>query len=405
LSYADDTRRPSRRGTTSRPVIVTRLVALGMPAVAGLGVARAVRPERTARPRPTVTLAGAVIGVAAVSAALTIGVNLDHLVQEPRLQGWHWDVLIGYGGEDQPEVDQALRELAGDATVAELASYRTADSVTARGEPVPAVVVANRRGALTDRMVPTKRGPTAPDEVVLGYRTADRLGVSVGQKVRLTGPKGSEWFKVVGETVLWTGLGESSMGTGAMLTPAGLDRLAPAEKPRQVIVLFKPGVATGPAARALEDRYGDVVRYYPVEEVQNLKRVRVVPYAVAGLLGMLGLLGVALSLVSSVRDGQNELAVLKALGFVRRQVYEIVTWQAMTHGVLAIAIGVPVGVVLGRWGWLGLARALEAAAEPVSPGGVLVVGIALTLLAVLVVAALPGLLAAAVRPSPTLRAE
>jgi hypothetical protein len=86
-------------------------------------------------------------------------------------------------------------------------------------------------------------------------------------------------------------------------------------------------------------------------------------------------------------------------------VYAVVTWQAVTHGVLALAVGVPVGVAAGRWAWTGLAWALEATAGPVGPGGALLLAVPLTLVAMVVVAAMPGLVAAMARPAPFLRTE
>lgn len=38
---------------------------------------------------------GAVLAVGALTAALTFGSSLNHLVTSPRQQGWNWDVLVG----------------------------------------------------------------------------------------------------------------------------------------------------------------------------------------------------------------------------------------------------------------------------------------------------------------------
>jgi ABC-type antimicrobial peptide transport system permease subunit len=145
--------------------------------------------------------------------------------------------------------------------------------------------------------------------------------------------------------------------------------------------------------------------YLPADDVRNLDRVRGVPYAVAGLFAAVGLLGVALALISSVRSGQEELAVLKALGLVRRQVYAVVTWQALTHGVFALLLGIPAGIAVGRWVWHVLALEVQAAVTPVSPGPILaLVGLG-TLAAVITVAAMPAIAAATAPPTAMLRTE
>ena len=53
------------------------------------------------------TLLAAVVGVAAVAAALTITASADHLLGTPRLYGHNWDAVIGNGTD--PSYPEALR--------------------------------------------------------------------------------------------------------------------------------------------------------------------------------------------------------------------------------------------------------------------------------------------------------
>jgi ABC-type antimicrobial peptide transport system permease subunit len=58
-----------------------------------------------------------------------------------------------------------------------------------------------------------------------------------------------------------------------------------------------------------------------------------------------------LHLLVSVARRRVEAGLLKALGFVRRQVAAAVCWQASVVALVGIAIGVPAGIAAGRVLW------------------------------------------------------
>jgi ABC-type lipoprotein release transport system permease subunit len=67
----------------------------------------------------------------------------------------------------------------------------------------------------------------------------------------------------------------------------------------------------------------------------------------AGLVGLLGVASVGNTLVASVRQRRRDLAVLKTIGMVRRQVAAVVAWQATSFSVVpTIAIGIIVPATL-----------------------------------------------------------
>jgi len=68
-------------------------------------------------------------------------------------------------------------------------------------------------------------------------------------------------------------------------------------------------------------------------------------------------------------------------------------------------VGLPLGVIAGRWLWLVFARQLGVAAEVVVPVLPLLAAIPLTLVVANLVAAMPGRSAARLRPAAALRAE
>ena len=63
------------------------------------------------------------------------------------------------------------------------------------------------------------------------------------------------------------------------------------------------------------------------------------------------ILALALTLTTSVRRRRRDLALLKTLGFTRRQLAATVAAQASIVALLGIVVGVPVGIVAGRSLW------------------------------------------------------
>jgi ABC-type antimicrobial peptide transport system permease subunit len=110
-------------------------------------------------------------------------------------------------------------------------------------------------------------------------------------------------------------------------------------------------------------------------------------------------------LVTSVRRRRRDTAVLKTLGFVRRQVSAVTAWQATTMAVVALLIGIPIGVLIGRVAWRGFADALGIGPASGIPTVALLVAIPATILLANLIAAVPALLSARTHPAVVLRSE
>jgi predicted lysophospholipase L1 biosynthesis ABC-type transport system permease subunit len=111
------------------------------------------------------------------------------------------------------------------------------------------------------------------------------------------------------------------------------------------------------------------------------------------------------ALVTRVRSGQRELAILKTLGFTRPQVAATIAWQATTILAVALLIGLPIGAAAGRFTWRLFARDLGVVPEVVVPVVPVLLLIPVAVLVGNALAAPPGWLAARVRPAPALRTE
>ena len=105
------------------------------------------------------------------------------------------------------------------------------------------------------------------------------------------------------------------------------------------------------------------------------------------------------------REGTNWLAILKTLGFVRRQVSATVAWQATALGTVAVLIGLPLGVISGRWGWNVFADRLGVVPAVAVPTIGILLAVPVTILVANLLAAVPGRIASRLRPGPVLRSE
>lgn len=140
------------------------------------------------------TLATAVLGAAAVTAALTFGASLDHFLATPRLYGWDWDAQVDLYDDFVPQLD-AMRS-APEVLDASMGTYGL---VTIDGAAVPAIGVGDgtRRAGLHPPLVAGRTAETA-GEIVLGTGTLRRIGRAVGDRVTVTVGQVRRSLRIVG---------------------------------------------------------------------------------------------------------------------------------------------------------------------------------------------------------------
>jgi ABC-type lipoprotein release transport system permease subunit len=140
-------------------------------------------------------------------------------------------------------------------------------------------------------------------------------------------------------------------------------------------------------------------------EIVNYQSTGDMPAVLATALAAGVAVALGITLAASVRRRRRDLALLKTLGFTRRQLAVAVAWQATVAALVGIVVGVPAGTALGRWLWDLFARDIYAVPRPTVPVlEVLMVALATIVLANLV-AAIPGRMAARTPTALVLRAE
>jgi hypothetical protein len=410
---------------------------LGAAGVAGLRFALEPGRGRTAVPVRSV-LVGAVLAVTVVAATLTFGASLSYLIARPALYGWDFNYALystdGWGPFPTAQVMPILdrdKQIAASTGVYFL-------TVQIDGQTVPAIL-SPARPAVGPQIL-SGSGLDGPGDVVLGPATLAALHKKVGDKITVRlGPVIRDATLKISGTAALPALGDTlgihpSLSTGAILpdsvvSPAALHDAGPDSGPNAILVRLRPGVSQAAGLRSLQQitgYYNKVVRspqtiagagatalelvanVLPVQrpaEIVNYRSMGTMPVILAGGVAGGAVAALGLALVTSVRRRRRDLALLKTLGFTRRQLAATVTWQSTVVAVGGVVIGVPLGIAAGRWLWLAFAHQLSAVPDPVIPA----VPIALAALAALilanVVAALPGRSAARTPAGLLLRAE
>jgi hypothetical protein len=412
-----------------RPARVRGLLSLGSarrsPA-ATVGLRAALGNDRAGR--STAVLAGAVLAVAVIVASVEFGTNLTRLLETPQRYGWVWDLTVitdsGYGNTDVEAVEETL---AGRPEVLDHHYYDVDPGGRIAGTSVP-VIRSFGDEDTTSFTIAEGRAAREEGEVVLGRETAASLGLGIGDTVSVeTDQLEPIDASVVGIAVLPTvgplAAARTTLGLGALL-PVDVE-IADAEgsacrrcdgvNPSVIAMRLRDGVDPAALAADLGDRVDtwDLSGTSPIvltsavqpPVIANARDLRGVPVALVAILVGAVIVGLATSIAVSVRERRRDLAVLRTLGFWRRQLAATVRWQALAVVGVGVVVGLPLGLVAGRaaWRWyaddLGVAPVVELPlwALAATYAGAVVVG--------LLAAVRPGRAAARIAPAEALRAQ
>lgn len=388
-----------------RPVPVVEALARTAPSVAtAVGVRSALRPDRgpTAIPsRSAMVAIGA--GAAGLVASLVFASSLDRLVREPARYGWNWDYLVALGDElsDADALSQA-RSVLDDPRISGALYARIASREIA-GESTVVMGVQPLAGDLHTTIV-EGRHVLADDEIVLGQTTLELIGARVGGSVEIGARDGTEQLRVVGKGLFPSEENEDP-AAGAAVTLAAMERLEGSGGFPNLYVTAEAGVDHQALTSDLEESFGFVVGAVRPPIVTNLELIDQSPYLVAGYLGLLGAAVSAHAVLMTIRQRRGELATLKTLCFVRRQVAATVISQTMTIAIVGVVVGMPLGLAAGRLAWRSVAGGLGFAGDPRNPLGPLMAVAPGAVTVAVLIAVLPAWWIARTRPAAILRAE
>ena len=136
----------------------------------------------------------------------------------------------------------------------------------------------------------------------------------------------------------------------------------------------------------------------------NYATIDATPEILAGVLAVLGLAVLAQFILASAHRRRRDFALLKVLGMFRRDLSAVAFWQVATVTVVALVVGVPLGIAGGRWAWQLFANQAGLPTDAITPLPVLWM-IPATLLVAALVALPPARSVARVPAAATLRSE
>jgi hypothetical protein len=402
--------RVARVREPARPAVVARAVAqVGAPPPVGAGVRFALDPGSSRPPLPVrSSLLGAVFGILVVVAVLVFSASLSHLVSTPAAYGWTWDTTAGdlEAKQEANDCGPITTRLADEPVVADVAAICNS-AVEIGGSPVTGWGFEQLRGQIEPKIV-DGRAPRTDSEVALGADTIDASGHSLDDRVRITGPARARTYRIVGQTVV-PGLSDPSpLADAAVFTAAGLARLGDGNGGWNLVVRFTPGVPRADAVRrlrALGGTQGQPLAPIVPAEIDRVERIDALPAALAVFVVVVAVIAVGFALVTAVRRRRRDLAVLKTLGFDRRQVRMTIAWHATTVAAIGLLVGIPLGLAVGRLVWRAVAQNMGVSTDAAWPVLAIVLMVPVALIIVNLVAAVPARRAARTRPAVVLRSE
>ena len=406
----------------ARPSRVAGWLSLTGSLTSVLGVKLAFEPGGGRAAVPVRSTLGAIaLAVTAVTAAIVFAANLIGLVSTPGRYGQNWsdELNLQFSGIPAAAISSVMSRLP------KVAGYAAGNygQVKVAGAAVPAIGLDPLAGG---RFLTLTAGhpPTGPDQIVLGAQTMRSLHLRLGQRVPVTVGRRTGPMRIAGTAVFalfsQATFAATDLGTGALVTSSVLSQPDPPMCAGTltcynfVLVRFKPAVQQGVAEHQLASAVAKagcppglclITSDQRPSDIRNFAGVRDTPLVLGLVLAFLAVASLGHVLVTGVRRRRRDLAVLKTLGLSGHQVLATVLWQSAAITAAALAIGLPAGLLAGRWSWFLFASNLGVPGTADVPVLAILAIIPAALVLACGLAVLPARAAASLKPATVLRAE
>jgi predicted lysophospholipase L1 biosynthesis ABC-type transport system permease subunit len=347
-------------------------------------------------------LAGVVISVAGVVSCLVFAGSVNEFIHTPARYGIGFDVSIELPTNGARGI---LSELAADRDLAAVAASHSGTvvidgrQVMAYGvEPIVGMIEPSlRSGAL----------PAHDDEIALGPKLLSSLHKRIGDRVTVGTGSSTRDVRITG-TVLAPVSESNAFNAEALLTSRAIDTDS-GFPTIGALVTIRPGKDVEEVVASLDRRYpygiSDESRAHAPGPVRNLEQIRRLPLALALFFALLGAAAFAQLIFMLASERRRDLAVLRVIGYTRAQTRGVLRSAAASVAVIGLVIGVPFGLLAGRFGWHVVADGLAVSRSVAVPAAA-VAAVALGLVGfALVIATAPAHMALRRTPGGALRAE
>ena len=284
-------------------------------------------------------VAGALM-VTGLVGSTVVGMSLTEIVDHsPR---WGVDFQSVFGNPYTYAESDIIQPIADNPDVDAVTGINIG-SVTINGSETATIGFDQVKGNIAPIVI-AGRLPLVEGEIALGAEVQRRLGAGIGDTVQVAGAEGGpQTFAVVGTVV-----NPDTAGNGAAMIFDSFVALNPSATKNVALVNFRDGAPASSIDAVSEIAYGPPEALITPTSVRALERVTAAPYLLAIVFVFLAVVGWAYVLTTSTRARRRDFSILRSLGSQSSQLRSIVHWQATVAGVLALAVGIPVGIVGGR---------------------------------------------------------
>jgi putative ABC transport system permease protein len=344
-------------------------------------------------------VAGTAVAAAAFIAAAAVADTLDAVVADPARTGADFDALVWAN-----DLDDAKRTAA---EVAELDGVARASTMTGTTITIDETEVWVHAFAPIDglpRIAPVITGGREPvdvGEIALAELTMDEIGAQIGDTLTVEPYVAGRavWEATVVGTALVNDLWEPSAGRGGIVSAETAAAHFEEETPN-VAVTFSDDEAGTAAREHLANRMQEADAPRSVAYVARLDWV---PFVLAAIAAVMAAITFVHALSTTVRGQRKALATYRVLGLSRARAIGIVLLESTVVALAALAIAVPLGLILGRWGWelvndrLGLATSVELPIRSIAVAVLAVLGVGVVVAGPIGRRATTGSIASAIR--------
>jgi hypothetical protein len=341
------------RARRSRGVIDNASGRSALPASIGIRYALFPTTRRSALQRTA--LFGVVVSVVGVVGCGVFAASLHQLTDTPARFGLDYDIAL-----ELPSVGSApvLERVAADPDVSDVATM-LCNNVELFNRLRNACSVESRAGAISP-VLRSGRLPRDANEVALGPKLLSSNRVHLGGLVAVQTPNGKRDIRIVG-TVFSPDAESAEFNSEVVLTPGALQKFTaePGSDTVEVIARLRAGADREAVLKRLDAQFPYGVSDESVPgapgPIRNLEQIVRLPLALGLFFAVLGAAAIGQALLMTARQRRSEFAVLRSLGFTRRQVAIVIAAASITFASLALAVGIPLGVLAGRAGWAAVA--------------------------------------------------
>jgi len=316
---------------------LARLAArLRLPPVVALGV-----KDAFARPlRALLTIAGLALTVLTVTFSLGMETSIQVFSRDPALRGIPYDMAISRGYLSDVEARRILEAHS------EVSAYYSITWGYAQVEGQTESINTRALGGAYDQfriIIPEGRMFSAPGEAVVGMGLLDWLDLKVGDELRLTMDGKPLDLRIVGRYVEM-----NNMGQMAMYSLETLQQVDPQAEPDAYALKLTPGADAQALEAALLRESSDQFNVEMVDKdpPKEIGQVRVVIFGLNIVLVSIGLISLFNTTLLGVRERLRDFGILKTVGLTPRQIVVSVMTGMSLLALLAVLVGIPLGLIV-----------------------------------------------------------